>query len=129
MRWFLSVIVFAVCFLSCKEKNHSHLPAAKMQVVLKDLHLAEAYSTLVPKDSLRPSEAKNTDSLAKYYHLILKHHGVSWDEFQKSLLWYQEHPRELDNVYIKLIADIDSIAKKPEIKTNKPIDKIVPLKH
>ena len=82
------------------------MPPAKMQQVLYDLHLAEAYSTMARKDSTVRRNAKDMDSLGVYYVTIFKHHQLSADQFQESLQWYKEHPEQLDSIYSKMIPDV-----------------------
>ena len=88
------------------EKEASHLPPAKMQQVLYDIHLAEAYSTMAVKDSTRRRGERNMDSLALYYATIFQHHKLNPAQFQESLQWYKQHPEELDSIYSKMIPDM-----------------------
>ncbi|HTN47452.1 MAG TPA: DUF4296 domain-containing protein [Flavipsychrobacter sp.] len=91
--------------VSCQETS-THLPPGKMQGVLEDIHLAEAYSSMVARDSGIRTSQKNNDSLASYYQLILEHHKLSANQFEESLKWYKQHPEELDSIYAKMIDHI-----------------------
>ena len=105
--WYRCAFLFFVfgC-VSCSEQPSSRLTAAKMQRVLYDLHLAEAYSTIVGEDSTHRRNERNKDSLAVYYASILRHHNLTLDEFQQSLQWYKQRPEQLDSVYSKMIPEM-----------------------
>jgi hypothetical protein len=98
-------LLFVFC-LSCSEKEEAHLPPAKMQQILYDIHLAEAYSTMALRDSTHRRSERNIDSLALYYATIFRHHKLSAAEFNRSLDWYKQHPEELDSIYTKMIPDM-----------------------
>lgn len=98
MKKLLAATLFIISTLqACKEAPGKHLPQKKMEDVLLDLAMAEAYSG-VTRDNLHPSGAKNIDSLAYYYRQILDHHKVSVEEFRQSIDWYKAHPDVLDTM-------------------------------
>jgi len=98
--------------LSCKSKSSDyaddHLAPKVMQQVLKDITVAEAYSTIV-KDSLHKGGMKNTDSLAGYYKDIFAHYHITQEQFSESLDWYKDHATEMDTIYANLIPIITKL--------------------
>lgn len=99
----VSVCLLALLLLvACKQDKNDHLPADKMEKVLIDIQLAEVYSTMAGKDSVH-TELKNNDSLAVFYREVLDHHGLTLEQFEKSLDWYREHPDKLDTVFVRSI--------------------------
>ena len=104
---------------SCKDnkkvESEAHIPRDKMQKLLLDVNIAEAYSTMV-KDSLHKAPGKNYDSLAVYYRSILAHHKISADQFTNSLNWYKAHPEEMDSIYVKMIPLAEQITAAPAEK-------------
>lgn len=80
-----------------------------MQAILVDVQYAEAYSMLTQKDSSKRGNKKNIDSLSAFYAAIFKHHKVSSDDYFQSLDWYQEHPTELDSIYLKMIPEFTKL--------------------
>jgi len=92
-------IQWTACGSSDKEKS-KHLPDDKMEAVLTDIYLAEAYASSIPVDStLKPKPPKNLDSLALFYTVILDKHKISYDDFAKSMDWYRNNPGQLDSIY------------------------------
>jgi len=108
----LSCLFFLFAFASCQEEATSHLPAQKMEEILLDIHLAEAYSTMVPKDSTVRITDKNLDSLAVFYKKVFDNHQITQQQFLSSMKWYKEHPVELDSIYTRMIPRISEIEGK-----------------
>jgi hypothetical protein len=104
MRVYFQVVFLflSLMFTSCKQKDKPPIDDAKMEKLLVDIGLAEAYATLV-NDSLHKQRDKNMDSLAVYYQAVLKHHSISLQQFQQALDWYKKHPRELDSLYNRVL--------------------------
>lgn len=92
----------AALILSCNKESGNHLPPEKMKAVLTDIHLAESYSMVLKNNTLSQPSSKNIDSLSEYYAVILKHHGITSQEYQSSLEWYKEHPQDLDTIYTNM---------------------------
>src|SRR5690349_18629820 len=101
MRRGLFICLMLGCLTACK-KEEPHLPPSRMEPILADLHVADAYSTMV-RDSLHPNGEKNYDSLAVWTSQILARHKVSLQDFNQSMDWYRDHPVELDSVYARSI--------------------------
>ncbi len=89
--------------------------AKKMQSILTDIHLAEAYSSLIVTDSVQKQTSnKNIDSLVYFYAQILARHKTSVSQFEEALKWYSLHPQLLDTVYNNILPVFDSIKVKNE---------------
>lgn len=115
MKYRLLLLVLIVTIGSCKPKEEPHLPAAKMQHILTDIHLAEINSMLV-YDSTHQARNRNIDSLAVYYNDIFAHYKTNKEEFSKSLDWYKTNPEELDSVYARIITDLSIMSGESEKK-------------
>lgn len=101
------LILFSIFLLTaCEGPEGDGIPPDKMQHILYDMNAAEIYSSLVKKDSAATNRGKNSDSLALYYNEILAHYKVTRAEFDKSMLWYKNHPAKLDSLYNKMIPDL-----------------------
>lgn len=86
-----------------------------MQAILTDIHLAEAYSSLIVTDSIQKQTSnKNIDSLIYFYAQILAKHKTSVSQFEEALKWYSLHPQLLDTVYNNILPVFDSIKVKNE---------------
>ena len=82
--------------VGCKQ-DAAHMPQSRMAPILADLHLADAYSSLV-RDSLHPNAEKNYDSLAKWTTQIFAKYGVTRQSFNQSMDWYRDRPADLDSL-------------------------------
>lgn len=112
MKYF---IVLFCCFslLACHNTSDDHIAPDKMALILTDLQIAEAYSTMVGRDTIEHRTVeKNMDSLAHYYKEILAHHHITMDELNKSLEWYRMNPTQLDTVYNKMIPELTALQGK-----------------
>jgi hypothetical protein len=99
---------------ACKTGEEPPVPQERMVSVLTDIHLAEAYGSVVSTDSLsRNMTGKNKDTLAAYYKIILKRNGISYDELIRSMNWYQQRPGMLDTIYSRIQQRLDSLKNIP----------------
>ncbi len=106
------VLLLSICFLlsSCEgdDKEGKHIPKEKMEKIMLDINLAEAYSAMV-KDSLQKAGVKNIDSLSDFYKDIFAHYNITREEFQESMNWYKNHPEDLDSVVNNLAPVINKM--------------------
>lgn len=88
-----ALVLSLTLFFSCKkEKETPPVAPAKMEAIVLDLELANAYA-------VSPGQ-QSPDSLSKAYRaLIFRKHGMSEKEYEAHLDWYFQHPAELDSVY------------------------------
>jgi hypothetical protein len=96
------VLFFTVILISACKREAAHLSPETMVPILVDLHLADAYSGII-RDTLKPSQGKNFDSLAVWTKSILKRHHTSEKEFNESMDWYRDRPEQLDSLFAKVI--------------------------
>lgn len=108
MKRFVTLFAVLILFAACDQKEQPPVNADKMQKILTDLHVAEAYSAMV-SDTLHIARNKNYDSLAVYYKDILSHHKVTEDEFIKGIDWYKRRPDLLDSVYVNVLNNLTEI--------------------
>lgn len=106
------VLVGSLALSSCSSDT-APVPRAQMAVVLRDIHLAEAWAGLAGPDSLRsPASRRNLDSLSTYYSVILARHKLSQQEFSAAYAWYKAHPTELDSVYARVLPMLNELEAK-----------------
>lgn len=119
MKFFIiSIAVFiALCTLgSCKQGQESPpVSREKMGKVILDLQLAEAYSQGLG-EGVKNRFEKNTDSLTGFYSSVLKHHGMTFSEFEEALQWYKERPLLMDSLYNGILTQLIVIKSKRGIK-------------
>jgi hypothetical protein len=124
---------------ACKQGQEAPpIPEEKMGKILVDIHLAETYSQGLG-DSAKNKFEKNTDSLTGFYTSILKHHDLSFKEFNEALEWYKERPVILDSLYSKVLTQLvelkaqkgikdmeETETKKDSVTIPKPLDTLKP---
>lgn len=97
-----------LCFLlSCTAKNRipkDVLPPDKMGAVMKDLMLADEFVTgYIWKNDTAVNRFEESIHL---YEKIFRIHHISRDQFQKSLAYYRNHPKQmktlLDSLHITM---------------------------
>lgn len=111
----LKILLLAVCaFLwqSCGGDTPAPVTEQKMRDILFDIQVAEAYSANVDTGAERGK--KNADTLAYYYALVLKKHGISLAEWETAIEWYMEHPAAFEPVFTQVI-DTANTFKKDEM--------------
>ena len=108
MRNILLFLLFIVLASSCKHEEPPHLPREKMIDIMKDIHLAEVYSSMVDASEERTTN-KNMDSLVKYYNIVFNTHNITQEDFNKSVDWYAKHPKELDSVYTHMLTHLSEL--------------------
>ena len=104
----LTIFVFSLFFFSCT--NRDSVPSGvispdSMQVILKDVILADQFSTqFVLKDSLlKDSSLRNVKAeTLRLYETIFKLHKVSKDEFRKSMDFYYSRPDLIKKIFDSL---------------------------
>lgn len=110
------LLMFIIGCCSCKQGQETPpLPEARMQAVLLDMHMAETYS-LGLGDSTKNRFEKNYDSLAVFYNSILKHHHLTFKEFNDALNWYRERPIAIDSLYTKVLNQLNELKARKGIK-------------
>jgi hypothetical protein len=109
----IAVVLFAA---ACKQTNEEHLPVKKMEEVLLDVNIAEAYSSM-NRDKTHVNGMKNMDSLAVYYNGIFARHHITYDQFMTSLNWYKKHETDLDTVYTHILVKVEQLVTAENKKT------------
>jgi len=96
------VLWFTATFTACTEKAPP-LPFKTFQVVLKELHLAEAAATVPGTAFYKDFSA---DSSARYNAMVLKKNGLTEEQFRVALAWYKDRPELLDSAYKMILTDL-----------------------
>lgn len=111
MRIVLFIILVSV-FISCsKEESKQVLPPEKMEAVLFDFMMAEAYTnTKYNIDSVVAAQKDNVSLQKK----VFAFHGITKKQFEKSFDYYTRH----SGVMLKIL---DSIIAKENRRNAEPI--------
>lgn len=109
----LGIILF---FIACEGHPKGVLSQDEMTGVLTDLHKLDG--SLYEKGF----QYGHFPDKTPYYNFILKKHGITEAQFDSSLVWYTKNPKQFEEIYTDVIAQLsnfDSI-----VKSNKfhPID-------
>ena len=105
-------IIFLLCITllgACSKETADVIPEDKMELLLTDIHLAEAWSNEQAKDSSGRVLPRNDDSMAAMYRTIYAHHGVTDSLYRKSMDWYRARPVELDSIYTRMVRRLSAM--------------------
>jgi hypothetical protein len=104
MRIYVMPLCFTLFFVSCQNQQPP-LPAEQMVNILSDMHMAETFSRIVSVNT-GVYDVKNKDTLQKLYSSIYQFYKMDTTQFSAALLWYQQHPKEFDKVYVKVLEEL-----------------------
>lgn len=106
-------LLFALLFFiflvvpSCKKSNVSStssqdiLSRDKMVEVLTDIHLTEAALRI------KQMSGANMNFYTPYYYRgALAKHGISTEQFRKSIRFYMQNPEKMDKIYTDVITNL-----------------------
>lgn len=97
MRHFF-VVLCALClaclFVACEQRPKGVLSKGDMEDVLYDYHLAQAMTDWVPD--------REGESNQPYLDAVFQKHGITQEEFDSSLVWYNAHADDLKDIYDNL---------------------------
>lgn len=98
-----SSIIMMLLFSACYQPLPTEEPVLseeKLQLILKDIHLAESVLTEV-------QNRETKDSLARvYYHQVLELHQVNPEDFEQSMNARYTTPAQLDTLYTNVITQL-----------------------
>lgn len=103
-RWLLSCLAAALLLCGCLARRpEGVMSPRKMENFLYDYHLAQSVAVSLPYNERYKREL--------YYNYVFEKHGLSRDDFNKSVVWYTRHPDELNKIYTRLYNRIDDDSK------------------
>ncbi|MCB9336113.1 MAG: DUF4296 domain-containing protein [Flavobacteriales bacterium] len=89
-------LVIVTCF-SCKEEqiDKDIIPPSKMVEILSDMELAKATIIFQEADKKIKNEF--------FFNVIFKNHNTNKEKFEKSLHYYSQKPKEMEQIYNQVI--------------------------
>lgn len=92
---------------ACSDKRSGDvLPAAKLEAVLYDYHLAQAMINDLPSNQRYKKDL--------YFDYVYDKHGVTAAEVDSSLVYYARYPEGLSEIYVNLSKRIEADLKRME---------------
>lgn len=98
-----------------KFKKSELIPAGDMVPVITDLHLADG---LLALSEVR-EHFNNMDSL-EHYSLVLKDYGYTLKQFNNTIEYYSDSPKELEKIYKKVLVRLSELES--EVKSSDKIE-------
>ena len=98
MKIYLSILacLLFACSESAEKNSENALSKNKFENILKEIHLTKASFEL--NKNKKPSNE---------YHNIYKKYKISADDFQLTLKYYYENPKELEKIYIDILNQLN----------------------
>ena len=88
------LFLLSMTLFSCKvEIPDSVLPPEKMEAILYDYHLTASMTTTYASVSYKEK---------LMYTYVYDKHGVTKEEFDSSLVWYNRYPKHIKEIYANL---------------------------
>ena len=88
------LLLLVSAFSSCKQRPKGVMSKGKMKDVLYDYHLAQAMLTTIPESE----RSSNQD----YIDAVLRKHGITQEDFDSSLVYYNVNAEDLKDIYSDL---------------------------
>lgn len=116
MRFLILLTVLGL-LVSCGRKKVEAPPIGqqKMIEILVDVHLLEAQ-----QQSLQPFEKGRVFNTIVGYEKIFLKHGVTSEQFYDSFSYYREHPKEMDELYQRVIDE--TVRRESELSSKAAIE-------
>ena len=119
----LVILLSLLLFLAaCDQKKAPNgiIENKKMVAVLTDVHLVDAYISLIPyNDSVLKQQS------SKYYEAIYKKYNISRLDFDKSVKYYSQQPKVLDSMYSQVSANLSKKEKQQNMLLKKEQNKLL----
>ncbi len=94
MRKLLIYIFLLTIVSACGSGGDGILSKSKMEQVLYDYHIAQAMITNLPSDERYKAEM--------YMNAVYEENGVTKEQFDSSIVWYNRHAEDLEEIYDNL---------------------------
>ncbi|WP_316821282.1 DUF4296 domain-containing protein [Pedobacter gandavensis] len=101
MRNFLYILSLFLLISACKPGIPKDIiQPDQMPGVLSDIHVADAYITAIPQVDSAKKVA------ASYYMGIYKKYGIDSAILARSMVYYNDNPKLLDEIYTRVVDDL-----------------------
>ena len=90
----LCALCLACLFVAFEQRPDGVLSKGEMEEVLYDYHLTQAMADWAPDNE--------TGSNQPYLDAVFRKHGITQEEFDSSLIWYNAHASDLKDIYDNL---------------------------
>ena len=87
-------VLFLLAIVACEVKRPEYiLPPERMEAFLYDYHLVQSMSG-------EYSSSSNKEKL--FYDYVFKKHGITKEQFDTAMIWYNRYPKHLQGIYESL---------------------------
>ena len=97
----LNACIYILFTTACTQKAESDqgvvLDEKQMAEILADAHLTESIN------KIEGDRFQLQFDLDHAYDIVFEHHGTTFEEFDASLSYYQDHPEKLEAIYDEVI--------------------------
>jgi hypothetical protein len=100
----LLLLLLSIGLSSCERRPEKVLSKGKMRDVLYDYHLAQAMMDVMP--------ARPDGTHLNLIEAAFAKHGITQEEFDSSMVWYNRHNEDLQDIYKDLQEDLQAATEK-----------------
>lgn len=102
-------ILLLLLFAACENRPKDVLSRGKMEDVLYDYHLMQGVIDQLPTSEERLEKAQD------YINSVYAKHGITEEQFDSSIVYYNRHPKDLHKIYTHLKERYTSINEEVQI--------------
>lgn len=114
MKRVLFIVAFALALFSCG-KNTDILSEKKMANVIRDIYMTDGTLNIYRYNL---NHYINIDSVY-YYKVAFDKNKVTRDQFVRSLNYYGQYPKKLDQIYALVVNDLSSLQSEVKAEYDK----------
>lgn len=109
MHKIILIIILAVFTLSCENNSDKVISKSKMEQVLYDYHLAQSLVSTLSEEERYKAEM--------YINSIYEKNGITEEEFDSSMVYYNRHADDLKDIYDNLHDRFVALNEKVQLQT------------
>ena len=94
-KLFLFILLLLFVATACDDRPKDVLSRGKMEEVLYDYHMVQGYIDQLPA-------TERIEKAQDYIHAVYKKHGVTEEQFDSSIVYYNRHTKDLLKIYSNL---------------------------
>ncbi|MBN2766322.1 MAG: DUF4296 domain-containing protein [Paludibacteraceae bacterium] len=113
---FLIIVSLLIVLVGCEKRPDGLLSRNKMTDFLYELHKLDG--------TLMANGFGNTDDRENvyYYNALLEKHGITKARFDSSVVWYSNHPKTYEKIYVEVMARLNILDEAVKSGKFHPVD-------
>jgi hypothetical protein len=118
MRNIIYIFIALVFVVSCRSESKESTSTSSL-ILQKDTFISVMTDFRLAESAIRHmiSLGEKPEKMTQYYYsFMLKKHKISMNDFNASLKYYSQNPKEMDEIYNKVVVRLSEIQSKNKIE-------------